>query len=72
MLNESDFGLHRYIADKLGGEIIRISDDYLLQKSETINRIEKALFTDDAAVIDRYAADDFKPNDLTIVRAANP
>ena len=72
VLNESDYGLHNAIADQLGEQIIHISNDYALSKSETITRIERGLFSDDIEAADRQSNDVFVPEDLTIVRAANP
>lgn len=79
--NLSDFILDDIVIDKitqaasesqLGIEHELISEDYQLEKSETIRRIERGLFNDnltDAEIRDNAG---FVPEDLTLVRAANP
>ncbi len=72
VLNESDFGLHRSIANQLGEDIVSIGSEYALKKSETVARIERGLFSDDISAADEMSNKDFVPEDLTIIRAANP
>lgn len=50
----------------------QISGDYELEKSETIARIERGLFCDNLPQSERLSNESWVPEDLTIVRAANP
>ena len=72
VLNESDFGLHTTIAGILGEKIQPIGIEYALKKSETITRIERGLFNDELSDAERQANAGFAPEDLAVVRAANP
>ena len=75
VVNESDFELDkivirniRRVADEQGVpvHVDTIGEEYALEKSKTIAAIEHSLFSDDAANAG------FAPEDLTVVRTANP
>lgn len=81
IVNKSDFGLDDSIVEAVRAGAIEkgielryedISADYVLDKSETISRIERGLFCDELPLTERQSNEGFVPEDLTIVRAANP
>lgn len=83
IVNRSDFGLDEQLesmltdkASERGIDISReeIGDEYLIKSSGTIARIEKYLWRDIDPVLETEVAADenFIPEDLTMVAAANP
>lgn len=82
MINVSDFGMDAYTVSELEAlasgqgiatERIAITEathpEYVCAKSETIRRIEKALFSNNRRVIDENR--DFVPADIRVVECAN-
>ena len=81
VVNKSDFGLDNSLVKAMragaadrGIELsyAEIGVAYALEKTATIARIERGLFSDDLPQAERQSNEDFVPEDLTIVRAANP
>lgn len=81
IVNRTDFGLDEEmlrniyrIAAEQDVEIVEqaIGEEYALEKSETIAKIEQGLWASDLDEEVRKANESFGPDDLTIVRAANP
>lgn len=76
IVNQSDFRLDERLLNKIKIEALKrgidifidtVGQEYSLKKSETMRVIEKDLWNENP-VVDR----DFVPEDLTLVRAANP
>lgn len=81
IVNSSDFRLDKNLVESLRNEadrrgvaieVNKISEEYAAKKSETIARIERALFNDEITDAEIAGNRDFIPEDLTLVRAANP
>ena len=81
IVNKSDYELDKTLvrslfagANERGIEVQlqEIPETYALAKSETIARIERGLFNDELSEAEREANAGFVPEDLTVVRAANP
>ncbi|MCQ2567177.1 MAG: exodeoxyribonuclease V subunit gamma [Mogibacterium sp.] len=81
VINRTDFGLDELVLRKIYAvaaekdvEITEsaIGTEYVLDKSETVARIERSLWNDASAAADREENREFLPEDLTLVRSANP
>lgn len=82
IINRSDFGLDERLINLLQASasehgietsLEEIGESYVQRKTETIERIEKGLWNyADAASADDSADEDYVPEDLTVVCAANP
>ena len=81
VVNRSDFGLderltaslERLAAERgIGSALEEIDADYTMRKSETVARIERSLWKDVLSSREKEENKDFRPDDLTLVCAANP
>lgn len=81
IVNKSDFELGNNLVRALLAEgnargiEVKLEDipaSYTLTKSETVTRIEQGLFNDELSEAEREKNKNFVPDDLTMVRAANP
>lgn len=81
IVNKSDFELDKNLVRALLAEgnargvevgLEDIPETYALAKSETIAHIEQGLFNDELSEAERERNAGFVPEDLTVVRAANP